>query len=71
MLLLGGLVADGVGAATVPADVLIDGQVIAAIGFRGTPVGCEVIDPASSMPTFMPKARCWRPGGSSARSPRG
>src|SRR5213078_850007 len=27
-----------------PADVLIDGQVIAAIGFPGPPAGCEVID---------------------------
>src|SRR6266516_4505220 len=44
MLLRGGLVADGIGATTVPADVLIDGQIIAAIGFRGTPADCEVID---------------------------
>src|SRR5215813_2305528 len=44
MLLRGGLVADGTGATTVPADVLIDGPVIAAIGPRGTPTGCEVID---------------------------
>ncbi|HKA98097.1 MAG TPA: amidohydrolase family protein [Streptosporangiaceae bacterium] len=43
MLLRGGVVADGIGATTVPADVLIDGPVIAAIGFRGTPTGCEVI----------------------------
>jgi N-acyl-D-amino-acid deacylase len=44
MLLRGGLVADGIGATTEPADVLIDGQVIAAIGFRGTPADCDVID---------------------------
>jgi len=44
MLLRGGLVADGIGAATVPADVLIDGPVIASIGARDAPAGCEVID---------------------------
>lgn len=43
-LLRGGLVADGIGATTVQAAVLIDGQSIAAIGFRGTPADCEVID---------------------------
>jgi N-acyl-D-amino-acid deacylase len=44
MLLRGGLVADGIGAITIPADVLIDGQVIASIGCGGTPAGCEAID---------------------------
>ena len=44
MLLRGGLVADGIGATTVPADVLIDGPVIAAIGLRGTPADCDVVD---------------------------
>jgi N-acyl-D-amino-acid deacylase len=43
-LLRGGLVADGIGATTVQAAVLIDGQSIAAIGFQGTPADCEVID---------------------------
>jgi N-acyl-D-amino-acid deacylase len=44
MLLRGGLVADGIGAATARADVLIDGPVIASIGAREAPAGCEVID---------------------------
>src|SRR5690242_2385020 len=44
MLLRGGLVADGIGAATAPGDVLIDGPVIAAIGAGDPPAGCEVID---------------------------
>jgi N-acyl-D-amino-acid deacylase len=44
MLLRGGLVADGIGAQVVPADVLIDGPVIASIGARDAPAGCEVID---------------------------
>jgi N-acyl-D-amino-acid deacylase len=44
MLLRGGLVADGIGAATVPADVLIEGQVIAAVGQLGRPAGGETID---------------------------
>ena len=44
MLLRGGLVADGIGAATVRADVLIDGPVIASIGARDAPAGGEVID---------------------------
>jgi N-acyl-D-amino-acid deacylase len=44
MLLRGGLVADGIGARVVPADVLIDGPAIASIGARETPAGCEVID---------------------------
>jgi len=44
MLLRGGLVADGIGAATARADVLIDGPVIASIGARDAPAGCEVID---------------------------
>ena len=50
MLLRGGLVADGIGATTVAADVLIDGQVIASIGAGAGPAGpvgpagCEVID---------------------------
>src|SRR5215468_1551963 len=46
-LLRGGLVADGIGATTVAADVLIDGQVIAAVGAGAGPpgpAGCEVID---------------------------
>ncbi|HEY1346828.1 MAG TPA: amidohydrolase family protein [Streptosporangiaceae bacterium] len=44
MLLRGGLVADGIGARLVPADVLTDGPVIASVGPRGTPDGCEVTD---------------------------
>ena len=44
MLLRGGLVADGIGARAVPADVLTDGPVIAGIGAVGLPSGCEVID---------------------------
>ena len=44
MLLRGGLVADGIGATTVPGDVLIDGPVIASIGTRDAPAGGEVID---------------------------
>ena len=44
MLLRGGLVADGIGAATAPADVLIDGPVITSIGAGDPPAGCEVID---------------------------
>jgi N-acyl-D-amino-acid deacylase len=43
-LLRGGLVADGIGAAAVRADVLIEGQVIAAVGQLGRPAGREVID---------------------------
>jgi N-acyl-D-amino-acid deacylase len=42
-LLRGGLVADGIGSTAVPAGVLIDGQVIAAVGAIGTPADCEVI----------------------------
>ena len=44
MLLRGGLVADGIGAATAPGDVLVDGPVIAAISAGDPPAGCEVID---------------------------
>ena len=44
MLLRGGLVADGIGATTVPAGVLTDGPVIASIGAGDPPAGCEVID---------------------------
>ena len=45
MLLRGGLVADGIGTTTVRADVLIEGQGIAAIGAHlGEPSECEVID---------------------------
>jgi N-acyl-D-amino-acid deacylase len=44
MLLRGGLVADGIGARVVPADVLTDGPVIASVGPGGAPAGCEVID---------------------------
>jgi N-acyl-D-amino-acid deacylase len=44
MLLRGGLIADGIGAATVPGDVLIDGPLIAAIGAGDPSAGCEVID---------------------------
>ena len=43
--LRGGLVADGVGATVQPADVLVDGQVIASVGMVGAPpADCEVID---------------------------
>ena len=45
MLLRGGLVADGIGATTRRADVLIDGPAIASIGVASTtPPGCDVID---------------------------
>jgi N-acyl-D-amino-acid deacylase len=45
MLLRGGLVADGIGATTQRADLLIDGQVIAEVGLDGaSPADCEVID---------------------------
>jgi N-acyl-D-amino-acid deacylase len=50
LLLRGGLVADGIGATTRRADVLIDGQAIAAVGTSGPSSagpqadGCEVID---------------------------
>ena len=44
MLLRGGLVADGIGARVVPADVLTEGPVIASVGPGGAPAGCEVID---------------------------
>src|SRR5260370_7290070 len=45
MLLRGGLVADGSGATTRRADVLIDGPAIASIGVASTtPPGCDVID---------------------------
>jgi N-acyl-D-amino-acid deacylase len=78
MMLRGGLVADGIGAATVPGDVLIDGPVIASIGAGDPPAGCEVIDlPPGSVvcPGFidappMPRGRYWRPGGWMAPSPR-
>jgi N-acyl-D-amino-acid deacylase len=44
-LLRGGVVADGVGATVQPADVLIEGPVIAAVGQVGVSPGeCEVID---------------------------
>jgi N-acyl-D-amino-acid deacylase len=43
-LLRGGLVADGIGVAAAPADVLIDGPLIASIGAVARPAGCEVID---------------------------
>ena len=43
MLLRGGLVADGIGARVVPADVLTDGPVIASVGPGVAPAGCEVI----------------------------
>ncbi len=45
MLLRGGLVADGIGTTTVRADVLIDGQVIAAVGAgSGLPGDCDIVD---------------------------
>lgn len=45
MLLRGGLVADGIGTTTQRADVLIDGQTIAAIVTDGASVGdCDVVD---------------------------
>ena len=45
VLLRGGLVADGIGTTVRPADVLIDGQTIAAIGSIEKPATeCEVID---------------------------
>ena len=45
MLLRGGLVADGIGTTTARADVLIEGQGIAAIGaYLGLPADCEVVD---------------------------
>jgi N-acyl-D-amino-acid deacylase len=45
LLLRGGLVADGSGATTRRADVLIEGQLIASIGAPGTaPPGCAVVD---------------------------
>ena len=48
MLLRGGLVADGIGATTRRADVLIDGQSIASVGaVSAVPPGCDVIDVAS------------------------
>jgi N-acyl-D-amino-acid deacylase len=47
MLLRGGLVADGIGATASLADVLIEGQLIAAIGAAGAlRADCEVIDVA-------------------------
>jgi len=51
MLLRGGLVADGIGATTQLADVLIDGQVIVSVSGTGTSAAdCEVIDvPAGSV----------------------
>jgi N-acyl-D-amino-acid deacylase len=48
ILLRGGLVADGIGDTAVPADVLIDGETIAAVGAAGTSPGeCQVIDLAA------------------------
>jgi N-acyl-D-amino-acid deacylase len=45
ILLRGGLVADGVGDTAVPADVLIEGEAIAAVGAVGTSPGeSQVID---------------------------
>src|SRR5436190_6903156 len=44
MLLRGGLVADGIGATTVPAGVLTDGPVIASVGAGDPPARGEVID---------------------------
>ncbi len=44
-LLRGGLVADGIGTTTRLGDVLIEGQLIAAVGPHGaSPADCEVID---------------------------
>jgi len=44
-LLRGGLVADGIGTTTRLGDVLIEGQLIAAVGLHGaSPADCEVID---------------------------
>jgi N-acyl-D-amino-acid deacylase len=45
MLLRGGLVADGIATTIRPADVLIEGQLIASVGgFGAPPADCEVID---------------------------
>jgi N-acyl-D-amino-acid deacylase len=45
MLLRGGLVADGIGAATRPAELLIDGAAIVSVGVIGeVPADCEVVD---------------------------
>lgn len=45
ILLRGGLVADGIGAATVPADVLIEGETIGSVGaVDSSPGECQVID---------------------------
>ncbi len=44
ILLRGGLVADGIGETAVPADVLTEGDRIAAVGAAASPGGCEVID---------------------------
>ncbi len=47
-LLRGGLVADGIGDTTRPAGILIDGQVITAVGASlPSPAGCEVIELAA------------------------
>ena len=69
MLLRGGLVADGIGAATAPADVLIDGPVITSIGAGDPPAGCEVIDLApGSVVTPWARAPSTRPAASSGPS---
>src|SRR5499427_8599693 len=45
ILLRGGLVADGIGAEAAPANVLIEGEAIAAVGAVEVPPGeCEVIE---------------------------
>jgi len=45
ILLRGGLVADGIGAETAPADVLIEGEAIASVGtVEVAPGECEVIE---------------------------
>jgi N-acyl-D-amino-acid deacylase len=44
-LLRGGLVADGIGLTTRRADVLVDGEIIVAVGVRAeVPDGCEVVE---------------------------
>jgi N-acyl-D-amino-acid deacylase len=74
MLLRGGLVADGIAATTRPADVLIDGHLIAVVGASGaSPADCEVIDLAAGSvicPGFI-DAHVHAEGPLLVRSPRG
>jgi N-acyl-D-amino-acid deacylase len=72
ILLRGGLVADGIGSTTRRADVLIEGQAIAAVDARGTgPDSARRTGPASARRTGQASARGTGPDGSLEAAPEG